>query len=298
MSARTRRAPRARRGACAAMQLGAPAAASMGTPAARAACRELLDAGVAEAALRHGDGASEGLVVGRVGDELEVRHEVADLAPIVEAHRARRADTAMARLAAAPPRARGSARWCGRGRRSRVSAVGARWARRAAISSTTKSASSRSSRHAHGGDALAARRAWAAASCPCGRVFALMTTFARSRTSGVRAVVLLEAHDVCASGKSLLEVEDVPDVGAAPAVDGLVVVAHDAEVAVAAGEQLHELVLRAVGVLVLVDEDVLELAAVLLQLVRILRAASARAARAGRRSRRRSRAAARSPRSR
>ena len=57
-------------------------------------------------------------------------------------------------------------------------------------------------------------------------------------------------------GKILVEVEDVPDVGAAPAVDRLVVVADDADVAVLAGEQLHELVLRAVGVLVLVDEDV------------------------------------------
>ena len=86
---------------------------------------------------------------------------------------------------------------------------------------------------------------------------------------GRAAVVLLEAHDV-RLGKVLVEVEDVPDVGAAPAVDRLVVVTDDADVAVAAGEQLDELVLRAVGVLVLVDEDVLELAAVLLELRRIL----------------------------
>ena len=58
-------------------------------------------------------------------------------------------------------------------------------------------------------------------------------------------------------GKSLLELEDVADVGAAPTVDGLVFVADDADVARGAGKQLHQLVLRAVGVLVLVDEQVL-----------------------------------------
>ncbi len=45
-------------------------------------------------------------------------------------------------------------------------------------------------------------------------------------------------------------------VGAAPAVDRLVVVAHDAEVPVLAGDRLDDLVLRSVRVLVLVDEHV------------------------------------------
>jgi 4-diphosphocytidyl-2C-methyl-D-erythritol kinase len=57
-------------------------------------------------------------------------------------------------------------------------------------------------------------------------------------------------------GEVLLELEDVLDVGAAPAVDGLVFIADHADVAVRAGEQLHQLVLRAVGVLVLVDQQV------------------------------------------
>jgi hypothetical protein len=54
----------------------------------------------------------------------------------------------------------------------------------------------------------------------------------------------------------LLELEDVAHVGAAPAVDGLVVVADDADVPVLAAEEADELELGAVGVLVLVDEDV------------------------------------------
>ena len=57
-------------------------------------------------------------------------------------------------------------------------------------------------------------------------------------------------------GKVLLELENVADIGAAPGVDALVLVAHGADVLVLAGQQLHQLVLRAVGVLVLVDEQI------------------------------------------
>ena len=62
----------------------------------------------------------------------------------------------------------------------------------------------------------------------------------------------------------MLEVEDVAQVGAAPAVDRLVGIADDAEVAVDLGQPLDQQVLRPVGVLVLVDEDVPELARVVL----------------------------------
>src|SRR5204863_7808282 len=59
------------------------------------------------------------------------------------------------------------------------------------------------------------------------------------------------------------------NVGTTPPVDRLIVGANDTEIAVAAREQLHELVLRAVRVLVLVDEQVPELPTILLQLARI-----------------------------
>ena len=71
------------------------------------------------------------------------------------------------------------------------------------------------------------------------------------------AVVLLEVHDM-GVGVVLAELEDVADVGSAEAIDGLVVVAHDRDVAVLRRQQVDEDVLRAVGVLVLVDEDVAE----------------------------------------
>ena len=71
------------------------------------------------------------------------------------------------------------------------------------------------------------------------------------------AVVLLELYRVAVL-VVLLKVEDVADVRAAPAVDGLVVVAHDAQVVLPRGQGVDELVLHAVGVLVLVHQDVFE----------------------------------------
>ncbi len=56
----------------------------------------------------------------------------------------------------------------------------------------------------------------------------------------------------------LLEVEDDPDVGAAPAVDRLVIIAHNAQVVVLARDQLDEPELRLVDVLVLIHEHVAE----------------------------------------
>src|SRR3989454_2358032 len=71
-----------------------------------------------------------------------------------------------------------------------------------------------------------------------------------------RAIVLLELDDL---GVRIVafEIEDVPHVGAAPAEDRLIVVADDGQVLLEAGEVSQEHVLGAVGVLVLVEEDVL-----------------------------------------
>ena len=59
-------------------------------------------------------------------------------------------------------------------------------------------------------------------------------------------------------GKIFLELENVANVGAAPGVDGLILVTHGADVMPRAREHSHELVLRAVGVLVFINQDVLE----------------------------------------
>ena len=78
------------------------------------------------------------------------------------------------------------------------------------------------------------------------------------------AVVLLQL-DGLAVFKVLLEVQDVGDVGATPAVNGLVVVAHDHEVLVLGGQQVGDLVLDVVGVLILVDANVAEALLVLVE---------------------------------
>ena len=72
-----------------------------------------------------------------------------------------------------------------------------------------------------------------------------------------RAVVAFEP-DHGGAGKILLEAQDVVDLGAAPAVDRLVVVADAADVAPPLGEQPQPQILGDVGVLVLVDQHVAE----------------------------------------
>jgi hypothetical protein len=67
-----------------------------------------------------------------------------------------------------------------------------------------------------------------------------------------RAVVRFEANDLGAV-EVLVEGEDLRDVGAAPTVDRLIVVADDAQVSMFAGDGLDDVVLRTVRVLVLVD---------------------------------------------
>src|SRR5690242_7930663 len=70
--------------------------------------------------------------------------------------------------------------------------------------------------------------------------------------------------------ETLVEVDDVADVSAAPSVDGLIVITDHADVAVLSAKELDQLVLRAIRVLILVDEDVLKSAAIALELVRML----------------------------
>jgi hypothetical protein len=70
-----------------------------------------------------------------------------------------------------------------------------------------------------------------------------------------RPVILLEAHHA-RPREILLEIEDVGNIRTPPTVDRLVWIAHDADVAVLRGQQADDAVLRAVRVLVLVDQHV------------------------------------------
>ena len=84
-----------------------------------------------------------------------------------------------------------------------------------------------------------------------------------------RSVVLLHQED---GGVRVvpLEIQDVLDRGASPGVDALVGIADDTDVAVLLREHVHELVLRSVRVLVLVDQDVPEPLLVVLEHLRVI----------------------------
>ena len=78
-----------------------------------------------------------------------------------------------------------------------------------------------------------------------------------------RAIVAFEADDLRAR-EILVEAQDVVDLGAAPAIDRLVVIAHAADVGRTLRQQSQPQVLDDVGVLVLVDQNVAEAAVVFL----------------------------------
>ena len=84
-----------------------------------------------------------------------------------------------------------------------------------------------------------------------------------------RSVVPLELDDP-GLGKVVLEVEDVSQVGAAPAINRLIGVADHRQVAMPLGEPLNEVILRPVRVLIFVDHHEAELFGIFLAYVRDL----------------------------
>ena len=68
----------------------------------------------------------------------------------------------------------------------------------------------------------------------------------------------------------LFEIKQIGDLGPAPAVDALVIIADNAEVAMLLRQEVDEIKLRRVGVLVFVDHHVLEFPAAIFQNVRML----------------------------
>ena len=100
--------------------------------------------------------------------------------------------------------------------------------------------------------------------------FAVGRDQARGGGEDVRGgpIVLFEP-DHFRAGEVLLEAQDIGDLGAAPGIDRLVVVADHADVLALLREQPQPQVLHLVGVLVFVDQDVLEPLPVLLEHVAV-----------------------------
>ena len=207
-----------------------PAASSGGSVASAAgrASSSAVHHALADAARRHVDHPPQADVVVRVDDELQVGERVLDFLALVEADAAddlvRRRPRASARL-----RSCATARWCGRARRR---------------SRPTSSSSARrdGARDEVGLLELVAaaevddlRAALAVGPEPLVLAVAVLADDRGRRVEDDlrRAVVAFELDDL-RLGEVLLEVEDVPQVGAAPLVDRLVRIADDAQVAVAA----------------------------------------------------------------
>ena len=78
-----------------------------------------------------------------------------------------------------------------------------------------------------------------------------------------RTIILLQADD-SRVGEVVLEVQDVLYIGPAELVDGLIIVADDAEVVSSPGQEADQLELGRIRVLILVHHDVLEFPLVVL----------------------------------
>ena len=72
-----------------------------------------------------------------------------------------------------------------------------------------------------------------------------------------RAVVLFQFDNFCA-GIIFFKIEYVPDVGAAPTVDRLILIADHTDVVMVADDTFQHQVLDMVGVLVFIDHDIPE----------------------------------------
>ena len=71
------------------------------------------------------------------------------------------------------------------------------------------------------------------------------------------AIIALKTDHGCA-GKILLEAQNIIHLGTAPAIDGLIIIAHAANVALARRQQTQPEILRNIGILILIHEDILE----------------------------------------
>src|SRR6185437_3462709 len=80
----------------------------------------------------------------------------------------------------------------------------------------------------------------------------------RRRQDRLRAAVVQAQRQDAGAGEVALEVENISNIGSSKSVNRLVRVSDDAQVGEIDGQPASDLVLRLVGVLVLVDEDVLE----------------------------------------
>ena len=225
---------------------------------------DALDGGLADAAARHVDDALGRDVVGRVHHQREIGHYVADLGAIEEA---RAPDDAVGHAGAQQHIFEHARLGVGAVEHGHVVVGGTLTAAPVDLPGDPAALVALVGGQIHR-DLLPVARV---------REQALLLAVLVVRDDGVgrrqdiahAAIVLLELHHL-GLGVVALEFQDVAQVGAAPRIDGLVVVAHHHDVAALGGEQLGDGVLGAVGVLVLVHHEVAEAVLVGLAHVRVV----------------------------
>ncbi len=91
----------------------------------------------------------------------------------------------------------------------------------------------------------------------------------RSQNCVRRPVVLLQPHDFCA-GKMVFKAQDISNIRATPAIDRLIVITDRTDIAMLRRQHGHQLELDRVGILILVNKEILVAPAMLLKHVREL----------------------------
>ena len=220
---------------------------------------DLLDRGGADAAARRVDDALDAHLVGRVHNHLEVSHDVADLGTVEES----RAAHDLVGHARAQEHIFENTR-LGVGAVEHGDVVVARALGMQLFDLASNPAALVA--------LIACLEGLNLLAVALGRKQALVLALRVMANNGIggaqdmtRGAIVLLQLDGLAVFKVLLKVQDVGDVGAAPAINGLVIVAHDHEVLVLGGQQVGDLVLDVVGVLILVDANVAEALLILVE---------------------------------
>ena len=220
---------------------------------------DLLDRGGADAAARRVDDALDAHLVGRVHDHLKVGHDVADLGTVEES---RAAHDLVGHARAQEHIFEDTRLGVGAIEHSDVVVARAFGMQLLDLAGNPAALVALVAR-LEGLDLLA---------IALGRKQALVLALRVVAHHGIggaqdvtRGTIVLLQLDGLAVFKVLLKVQDVGDVSAAPAINGLVIVAYDHEVLVLGGQQVSDLVLDVVGVLILVDANVAEALLVLVE---------------------------------
>jgi hypothetical protein len=221
------------------------------------ASSQCVDRGIADSALRDRDRATKSLFIGGICDELEIRHEVAYLAPVVEPHRS---DEPILHCLSAQSVFQGAALRVGSVQNGEISEApvllsAARFNLLDYEIGLVPFVQRRDDGY------RLARFAGGTQGLPLPADVLRDRRICDVKNVGRRPVILLQAYQFRRL-ELFFKIQNVPDVRATPAINRLVVVSNDYDITMGAAQQFDELKLRSVRVLVFVNEDELKAIAI------------------------------------